>query len=85
MNVYRKSKKMRVISNNEMKKSIKISELVIHNIIKKGLTNCLLKKDVLNARYDLIRDILRYSLNIRQGIKHDDVNRIAENIIKSMV
>ncbi|EKI13435.1 putative non-LEE-encoded type III secreted effector domain protein, partial [Escherichia coli 5412] len=44
---------MRVISNNEMKKSIKISELVIHNIIKKGLTNCLLKKDVLNARYDL--------------------------------
>ncbi|EES8055914.1 DUF4765 family protein, partial [Escherichia coli] len=39
---------MRVISNNEMKKSIKISELVIHNIIKKGLTNCLLKKDVLN-------------------------------------
>ncbi|EKW51008.1 putative non-LEE-encoded type III secreted effector domain protein, partial [Escherichia coli 96.0427] len=35
MNVYRKSKKMRVISNNEMKKSIKISELVIHNIIKK--------------------------------------------------
>ncbi|EFH1246625.1 TPA: type III secretion system effector EspN, partial [Escherichia coli O103:H2] len=71
-----------VISNNEMKKSIKISELVIHNIIKKGLTNCLLKKDVLNARYDLIRDILRYSLNIRQGIKHDDVNRISENIIK---
>ncbi|WP_284069266.1 DUF4765 family protein [Escherichia coli] len=37
MNVYRKSKKMRVISNNEMKKSIKISELVIHNIIKERI------------------------------------------------